>query len=451
MEEIIPSSLNLFSKPQTLLSVNEFTYEQITTKTALDGITPQLEFTVPADKVNYTDLKESYVMVKCRMVKADGSVVGATPAIGVVNNPVTSMFKSMGMSINDTRVTPNEINMPYIHFLHAFTQTKDAKESYLTAGLYYEDTMTSAETMNQSNPQAQADANPNVGLKTRTQMFANGKEVMLIGKLHIPPHTTNRLYLPHLKFDYTFELAPIAFYCMSATAAGTHKFIITDAKMLIRRVSLAPAVQIAHEQLLQTQNALYPMKYIKTKTQNIPANSWAYYWENVFVGNEMPSSILVAFVKNSAHRGSLTENPFFFQNMDLTDLTVHLGTKKIPNIDIKNNIGQNQSLLSFWETMKSMDFFSSNTGPGGFDRTTFENAAFLLGFDLTRDGNPNAGYSNSNFNAGNLALQMNFGTSTTEAYTGKCSIYTRTHEYFFILILFSYGIWFIAWRARDQQ
>jgi len=418
MEEIVPSSLNIFSKTPTLLSVNEYTYEQITTKTALDGSTPQLEFTVPADKVNYTDLKETYILVRCKILKADGSAMGTPSKIGVVNYPVTSMFKSVGMAINDTRVTPNESNMAYIHFLHAFTQTKSAKESYLTAGLYYEDTMTSAETMNQPNPQAAAEASPNEGLKTRADMFANSKTVMLIGKLYIPPHNTGKLYLPHLKFDYTFEMNPTPFFCMSNEAAGTFRFMVSDAKMLIRRVSLTPAVQLAHEQLLQMQNAVYPMKYMLTKTQNIPSNSWAYHWENVFVGSEMPSSILVAFVKNSAYRGSFKENPFHFRNMDLIDLTVYLGSKKIPNVDIKNNIGENQSLLSFWETMMSMDFFSSNSGPGGFNRNTFETAAFLLGFDLTRDGNPNAEYSNTNFNAGNLALQMNFRSATTEAYTG---------------------------------
>ena len=66
----------------------------------------------------------------------------------------------------------------------------------------------------------------------------------------------------------------------------------------------------------------------------------------------------------------------------------------------------------------SMDMLSSNMGPGGFDRTSFELGAFILGYDLSRDGNPNALYSNSNYNAGNLSLQMNFDSELASGFTG---------------------------------
>jgi hypothetical protein len=428
MEEVIPESLSLFSRPPTLLSIYDNSYEQVTTKTALSGRVGQLEFTVPADKVNYTDLKDSFYIIKGRYVKADGSAVEDKPKIGPVNYLVTSMLKSISMSINDTRVTPSDANAAYVHYLHAFTQSKGAKESYLTAGLYYEDTMVNTKTVNQSDPQktdaaAATTTVVNQGLRERTQFFSDSQEVIMMGKFYIPPHNTNRLYLPHLKFDYSLELAPQEFYSMSTEAAGTYLFEITDAKLLIRRVTCSPAVQLAHEKLLQEKNAVYPVKYMQTKTQSIPANSFSYYWENVFVGNEMPTAILIAFVKGTAYRGALTENPFFFQNVDLSEATVYLGSKKIPNIEIKNNIGRHQSLLSFWETLMSMDLFSTNIGPGGIDRKSFENGAFLLGFDLSRDANPNALYSNSNFNAGNLALQFTFNAGLPHGYTGKILIY----------------------------
>lgn len=298
MEEALPTSLILFSRPPTLLSINEFTYEQITTKTALDGDTPQLEFTVPPDKVNYTNLNDSYLYIKCKYTKADGSAIDAEPTVGCVNYLLTSLFKSIDLYINDQKVTPNEGNMAYINFLHAFSQTNAAKESYLTCGLYYEDTLTSETIANQSNPQAAA--NTNSGLKKRANFFGGSKEVQLLGKIYIPPHNTSKYYLPHLKFDYIFQMAPFEFFTMSGDAAGTYKFYITEAKLLIKRVTVSPAVQVAHEQLLQKQNCLYPCKYIESRTYNIPANSWSFIWENVFVGREMPVALLVVFVRTEA-------------------------------------------------------------------------------------------------------------------------------------------------------
>ena len=274
MEEIIPESLSIFSRPPTLLSIDDYAYEQVNTKTTLGDNIPRLEFTVPADKQNYTDLRETYILIKMRYVKADGSGIGATPVLGPVNYPVTSMIKSITMAINDTRVTPNDNNSAYIHFLHAFTQGHDAKSSYLTAGLYYEDTMTNATTINQNDPRAvnPADGEPikNEGLSKRMGFFINGKDVLLLGKLYIPPHNTTKLYLPHLKFDYTMEMAPFEFWNMSTGAANAHKVVISEAKLLVRRVAVSSAVRVAHEQLLQKRNAIYPLKYIQNKDAEHP-------------------------------------------------------------------------------------------------------------------------------------------------------------------------------------
>ncbi len=188
-DEVVPSNLNLFSPASVLLSTSEFKYEKILTKTTLSVDFPsQLEFTANADKVNYTDLNESFLMIKCKFVKEDRSNIEPNPLIGPVQNLLTSMFKSQDLWINDEKVTINEDNAAYINFLHCFTQSKAAKETYLTTSLYYEDTFSSINACNQSNPQAAAETNR--GLKTRAQFFGSSKEVVLIGKMFCAPHNT---------------------------------------------------------------------------------------------------------------------------------------------------------------------------------------------------------------------------------------------------------------------
>lgn len=219
MGEMIPGSLNLFTEPSTLLSISEFRYQKVQTRTALDGDTPVLEFSAPADRLMYTNLNESYLMVKCRYVLADGTAIGAAPTVGPVQNPLTSIFKTIEMSMNDVKVFGGENNMQYVNFLHLFSQSRLAKESYLTTSLWYDDTYSKTPapmitTANQPNPQA---ANVvNKGLKKRADYFGASKQVILIGKIFIPPHNTNRLILPNVKCDWKMEMAPMNFFTMSS-------------------------------------------------------------------------------------------------------------------------------------------------------------------------------------------------------------------------------------------
>ena len=269
-------------------------------------------------------------------------------------------------------------------------------------------------------------AEANKGLARRTKFFTASRIVTMIAKLKIPPHLSHKLYLPHLKFSYIIEMHQPQFFSMTNEAANAYEFVLTDAKMLLKRVTVSPALALAHEHLLQKQNALYDMKYVSTRTTNIPQAIYSHYWENVFVGNEMPTAIVVAFVEAAAYNGDFKHNPFFFRNVDLAQMSVHLGSKKVPNIDVKNKISDNDSTLSFWQTMKTLGFFSSTNGAGAIDRSTFEQASFLLAVDLSRDGNPSATYMNSSFSAGNLSLQFDFTTAPDRVYTGSRYIVRTT-------------------------
>lgn len=433
INEVIPETLNLFTKPSALLSVSEYKFEKVSTRTVLDGSSSQLDISVQPDKIYYTDLKNSFLMVKCKYVNNDGSAIAAAPTIGPVQNPLTAMFKGMEMWINDKKVTQNEANMAYINHLHLFTQSKAAKDTYLGTSLWYEDTFTSTDTANQSDPQSAA--NTNKGLNTRANYFGGSREVQLIGRIFIPPHTTNRLYLPNLKFDYQFIMAPMSFFSMSAEAAGTYQFVITEAAMLIKRVAVNPALSTAHSIMLQTmnKNAIYSCRYLSSRTYNIPAGSWSFKFENAFVGNEMPVAVFIMLVKSNAKAGTLTENPFVFYTANLQELICKLGTKRIPAVEYKINPAQKQTQFSLWETYMALDYFGSNNGPGNLDRSTFENGAFIVGFDLSRDGNPNAEYHNSTFEAANLSLEGSFSLATMTGYTGKENVFKYINIYILVI------------------
>lgn len=410
--EVFPSSLDLFSTSNNLISIAGSTYEKISTKTALSDNITALEFTVPPDKVYYTDLTETYFHIRCSYILTSGGAIGGEPAIGPVQYPVTSFFKSITMHINDQKISPNEDNMNYIHFLNVFMRPEAEKNTILSLGLYYEDSFDSLAAAEQSNPQATV--NPNKGLHKRAQAFANSKSVDLYSKLYLPPHTTNRFFPTNLKFDYRFEFDKFNFFSMCNEDNPNYKLHIDLAELYVRRVKVSPGVQIAHMKTLQTKNMVFPTRYISTRTYNINHLSYQFKFDNVFLGSTMPVALFAGFVSGSAFHGNFKKNPFVFDTVKLQRFYVRLGNQKIPNIDYDMHIDENQSQMLLWTTYKALDYIGTGMGPSALVRKTYETGPFIFGFDLSRDGNPHAEYKNSTFEATSLGVEGVFRSSQRE-------------------------------------
>ena len=418
MEEVIPSNLDLFSLLPQQLTVSESKYEKVLSKTSLSTADiPQIEFTVNPDMVCYTDLKNSVIMLKCKYTKGDGSAIADPADIGPVQAPLTSIAKAVDMLINDSKVTPNEPNQAYISWFHQFMENDNVKGSQLTTGLYIPDDYSTLQKASQDDPQAAA--NNNVGLKKRANKFSDSESVELVGRIFIVPHLMNRWLLPNCKLDYIFYLNPLGFYSMSAGAVANYRFWITEAALLIRRITVSPGMAMAHSTMLQERNAVYPVKYMLSRSMNIPAQSYEFHFENAFSGNELPVSILVMFVDAAAKVGSLSENPYLFKHMDLTSLTCRLGAKYIPSAPFKMDAQHHRTQMVLWRTFMSLGIFGSNTGPTAFNRDTFDTGLAIMGLDLSRDGDPNAAYNNATFEANTLSIDGTFQIATPALTTGK--------------------------------
>jgi len=102
MEETLLSNLDIFSQEPVLLSVERYEYQEIPTRTTLSvqGI-QQVEWTIPADKLMYTSLNETYMYLKVSIVKQDGSANDDPSKVGPVNNLIGSLFKSIDLKINN--------------------------------------------------------------------------------------------------------------------------------------------------------------------------------------------------------------------------------------------------------------------------------------------------------------------------------------------------------------
>ena len=116
--EVLDNEVNLFEGIPVNYSVLENKNEIMYSKTSFATQPRQIAVTVPADLAYYTALKNSFVMLKMKLVKANGTSIEASPKIGVVNNIVHSLFSSIRIFMNDTLVTPNEAHPSPDHEEH---------------------------------------------------------------------------------------------------------------------------------------------------------------------------------------------------------------------------------------------------------------------------------------------------------------------------------------------
>ena len=279
--EVLDNEVNLFEGLAVNYSVLENKNEIVYSKTSFATSPRQIAVSVPQDLACYTSLKNSFVMLKLKYVKENGTQIEDPAKVSVVNNIVHSLFSSIRVYMNDTLVSPSEANPGYVHFIQFFLEPADVKKSFRTIQLYYEDDLTSVEKCNQSNPQSAT--NKNDGLTKRATYFASSKEVTLVAPLLIPPHTTSKLLLPGVKLDYLFDLQQMDFFTMTAEPANTYQYLITEFAMVMNRVRLEPSLMLAHQTALQTRNAIYRCPYVQTHVQTIAQGSWSFQWANALV------------------------------------------------------------------------------------------------------------------------------------------------------------------------
>ena len=410
--EIIPPELDLFAAEDTMMSISDYHYEKVQCRTALSDVDypAVLELSAPPTKTHYTSLKDSFLVVKCKFIKADGSDLGAAPVISTVQAPLHSLFRSVDMWLNNVKITPPEINQHYISWFEQFLYPEHSQKTYMQLGGWYPDNYSSIAALNQSDPTEKA-ADKNEGLTQRSLLFGSGRECTLMGKLYSVPHKINRLLPPNVRLDWSLHTNPYELFAMHKAAAtkDQYRFVITEASIWLKRVSVNPGAMIAHNNLLATRNMLFPVRYLETRTLDLMRSSFNFRFPNIFTGNKVPLALYALFIETESKQGHLQKNPYTLQHCNLSEIRCSLGSKIVPTIMYKLDPTNYNTEEALANTLLSLEAYGSNTGPAQLTRETFTMGAFVVGFDLTRDSRPlSASYINSNYEASSVHLEGSF-------------------------------------------
>lgn len=107
---------------------------------------------------------------------------------------------------------------------------------------------------------------------------------------------------------------------MSKEASPSYKVTILEAVFKACKVKVDSAILVNHTNVILKSPARY--NYLKTdvKMTTISDKTSEFYWDDVWNGKR-PSKVFVTFVKQSAVNGGDTENPFYFEHFDLSEMS----------------------------------------------------------------------------------------------------------------------------------
>ena len=369
--ESVHTGLDLFSVPPTQTAVRDGQWVEYHPLATLAPNAP-IEFIVSGATADYIDMNNSYLHVKAKVTKNDGSApLAAEVEFAPVNYWMHSLFSQVDVLLNDTLVTPSENTYPYRAYIEStLNYGREAKETHLTSALYYQDT---AEQLDSR------DETLNAGFKKRHDHAHQGRVVDMEGRLHCDIFHQNRLLMNGV--DVKIRLIPSKSSFNLIGPDDTYRSIITHASFFARKIRLNPAVALAQAKALEIAPAKYPVKRVVVKTFTVPRGNASVVQDNLFL-SQTPNRLVIGLVASDAFNGSITTNPFNFATHDVSFLSLYLDGKQVPSKPLQPNFAEGQFIRAYYNSMVASGLANRDAG-SNISRDDFAGGFALYSLDLT--------------------------------------------------------------------
>ena len=376
--ECTKSELDLFSIPPTQTSIdNGIDVEYHPISSLSDGA--PIEFEVSSSGDDYIDYANSYLYVRAKITRANGTNLEETDTVGPVNNFLHSLFSQVDVSLNGTQITNSTNTYPYRAYIETLlSYGSSAKKSHLTSSLYFKD---EAGKMDKSNPKAEA-AQKNYGLAQRAAYITESKEVDMIGRIHSDIFFQERYMLNEVNTRIKLTRSKDAF-CLMASGDQSYKVQLTSAALIIRKVKISPSVYLAHAKTLENGMANYPIRRVICKTFTVPKGYLDVSHEKLFTG-QLPSRLIIGCVDNASFNGDVSKNPFNFKHFSLSEIMVYLDGQQHGIKPLTSNYAKGLYVSSYMSLFSGTGKANRDEG-NEISRSDFANGFTLHAFDLTPD------------------------------------------------------------------
>ena len=337
-------ALDLFSAPamdESKENVHYIEYRPISSYKDDSSI----EFEFKTSGFNYFYPKRSYIHLKFKVKKANGTNMGDDDLVAYASLPLQTFFKEVEVFVNNTRLSTN-VNYNYKSYINMLINYDICeKKGYLESQGYTQDDykFPIGTTLDTSQSISHSEAN-----KMKTQKTKTSKEVEFIGPLFedffqvdraILPQTTIRLKLTRSSdtwFLYNCWKSGTGASATPVKTAGDFQVSLEEVTFTGCMIKVTPEAYMAHNKALEKGPALYPMTKTELRVYNIPTGSETESLQHLF-GGDIPKKVAISLVTNKAFKGAKDENPTIFKTMNVQNVSLHIDGQRIgPQLNYKD-------------------------------------------------------------------------------------------------------------------
>ena len=268
-----------------------------------------IEFIIPPQTEHWTDLSQSYLYVKFKIIKADGHALDADSNVAPVNNFFHSMLNSVDLYLNNKLISSNSDTCPYRAYIeNLLSYNADSKSTHLKASVLWVEHILNHDGVN-------------VGLQTRMAAISQSNTAELFGRLHLDLFQQEK-YLPDgIEIRLRLNRSSPNFCLTGGNNAPNAKIVLETVSLHVRNVELLPVVANDLNQVIAQQNMKIPIRRVEVKTFTIGNGIQSKVEDHLFQG-QLPKRVFIAMVTNAAFNGGYDTNPFRFQHFNLSKLDV---------------------------------------------------------------------------------------------------------------------------------
>lgn len=409
--ECIKSELDLFALPSTQTSIESGIWIHYKPISSLADDGP-IEFQVPGAGDDYIDLSHTLIHVKAKILHQDNTKLMSSTVVAPVNNWLHSLFSQLDVYLNQKLVSPPNNTYAYRAYIeNLLNYAPAAKKSHLTCGLWYEDTAGKMDSTDETNK----------GFIKRQELASESKEIEMIGHLHGDLFNQEKFLINGVDMCVKLVRSRENFNLMSSSVDTKLKVSITDATLIIRRARINPTVLLAHQKVLASTTAKYPITRAEVKVLTIPSGVQGKTLDNIFLG-QVPKRCIVGFVNNAAFNGNLTKNPFNFENYDINTFCLYIDGNQIPSKALQPSFESNIYTSVYHTLFSGTGIHFLNEG-NGISREQYAKGYCMLAFDLTPDLSANSSNHWNLIKHGSVRLEVRFETALIQ--TINCIVYAE--------------------------
>lgn len=375
-----------------------------------DNLTDPIRFYIRGSE-HWIDWEKSYIDISGTIIGTDGgtdsSAKSASAAeMGVINNFFSSLFSSVHVTVNESTVTFNNENYPYLTYIqNLFNYPVDYQNS-IGRNIFWK-----KDTAGKMNDYKSNQANK--GAIARKSWVTSENKISGIMKLHSPLFLIKPYLMSFLNVDITLNRVTNHDFLFMSLDGATFKFKIDSIIFRIRKVKLVSSYVESIEQMLfkMGEPITYPLHDSRVFTKTYPGYGTEIIEDNLFHG-VMPERIIVGFVNNRAYNGHKQENPFYFQHKNITEIGIFLNGMPHPLPMIQMNFDKHDVHRIFHHMLDAMQSVDPANGVVAINRDEFEQGYTLFHFDMSPDQAGGLNHQSLYNQPANVKLHIKFKQGT---------------------------------------